>query len=213
MAEFSEATSATALSKETKKCGHLCYPSSVPMCCACSDLRPVLEGNAYPAYVDGEGWTDNATRDAYYCHVCNPTNYSSWAAKIEHERRAKLIEEARLQEEQRQRDEDLKRDRERAAAMETNKKVEFTYSDGSVYVGQMTDGFRQGDGHMTFDDGSTYDGHWISDKMEGYGVRNWLDGIEYKGEWKNDMMEGRGTYTLQDGSVIEGLFSEDTFIE
>ena len=46
--------SRTVYLPELKICGHNCCPSSVPKCCACSDLRPVLETASYPCYVDGE---------------------------------------------------------------------------------------------------------------------------------------------------------------
>jgi len=56
---------------ETKGCGHLCTTSSLKEgCCACLDLRPVREGSTYPAYIDGEGWRDNAARDDGYCPYC-----------------------------------------------------------------------------------------------------------------------------------------------
>ena len=39
-------------------------------CCACEDIRPVLEEDAYPMYMDGIGWTNKASRRAGYCPFC-----------------------------------------------------------------------------------------------------------------------------------------------
>lgn len=58
---------------ELKLCGHVCTISSVKDgCCKCADTRPMREEGTYPAYVDGEGWSDSATRDAGYCPFCTP---------------------------------------------------------------------------------------------------------------------------------------------
>ena len=62
-----------AYARERKpQCGHDCYPSSTPACCACSDTRPDLGGDFYPTYTDGEGWTNTGKRDDHYCPVCCP---------------------------------------------------------------------------------------------------------------------------------------------
>lgn len=55
---------------EMKSCGHTCTTSSLPRCCACTDLRPMRREGSYPAYVDGEGWVENANRNAGYCPSC-----------------------------------------------------------------------------------------------------------------------------------------------
>lgn len=84
-----------SLDKETKKCGHFCFPSSTENCCACMDLRPTLEGDFYETYVDGRGWVNESSRNDMYCPICNPKNYTEWLHKIEAERKAK--ESARIQ--------------------------------------------------------------------------------------------------------------------
>jgi len=57
-------------SRQIKGCGHACSDSSLPRCCACMDRREVRPENTYPAYVDGVGWTNTASRSAGYCPVC-----------------------------------------------------------------------------------------------------------------------------------------------
>jgi hypothetical protein len=74
----------------------------VPMCCACSDVRPVLEGDTYPCYEDGVGWRNTDARDSGYCPVCNPKNYEAWERRIrlERERKRVIKEEQALREKQ-----------------------------------------------------------------------------------------------------------------
>jgi hypothetical protein len=76
----------TGLSKETKRCGHFCYPSTTEKCCPCMDLRPMLEGHCYPIYQDGVGWVNTGTRDEGYCPICCPKNYDAWKQKIEEQK-------------------------------------------------------------------------------------------------------------------------------
>lgn len=58
---------------EVKLCGHMCTTSSVKDgCCKCADTRPIREEGTYPTYIDGDGWSDSATRDAGYCPFCCP---------------------------------------------------------------------------------------------------------------------------------------------
>lgn len=53
-----------------KACGHVCTPSSLHSCCACTDRRPVQEDNTYPVYVDGRGWRETGSRSQGYCPLC-----------------------------------------------------------------------------------------------------------------------------------------------
>lgn len=107
------------LEKELKACGHYCFPSTTKNCCPCMDLRPHLEGNTYPVYIDGVGWADTGARDDGYCPVCNPKNFDEWNARIEKTRleKALLKEQQLLDEEKKQRS--LEEDRKRAAAVST----------------------------------------------------------------------------------------------
>ncbi len=64
-----------------------------------------------------------------------------------------------------------------------NKRIE--YSNGDIYVGDISIIYRSGRGTLTY--GGTKD--------------------MYEGEFKNDKIDGAGKYTYSDGSVFEGLFS------
>lgn len=67
-----EGAKAIILSRtELKECGHRCTTSIAHEgCCSCLDRRPTESSNAYPAYVDGEGWSNSASRGAGYCPHC-----------------------------------------------------------------------------------------------------------------------------------------------
>jgi hypothetical protein len=43
------------------------------------------------------------------------------------------------------------------------------YPDGAVYVGELLDGERHGQGTMTYENGDTYVGEWENDKRHGQG--------------------------------------------
>eukprot|EP01036_Dinobryon_divergens_P026002 gene26002-34603_t len=63
-------SSASGVPTVLKSCGHSCSFSSLNKCCACMDLRPVIEEGTYPVYVDGSGWTNRDRRSSGYCPVC-----------------------------------------------------------------------------------------------------------------------------------------------
>ena len=63
--------SRAASTTEVKRCGHVCFISSVKEgCCRCSDRRAMREEGTYPQYQDGVGWVDNASRGSGYCPHC-----------------------------------------------------------------------------------------------------------------------------------------------
>lgn len=187
----------------------MCYPSSTVNCCYCSDQRPITDDNKYPMYVDGEGFQDYATRNEFYCHVCNPKNYDAWREKIardhdlkqEIRKQTEILTSGYLKA--------LENDHIRAAQLKTTEEiVEFHYSNGDYFKGRMQNGLRHGIGRMLYTDGSTYEGNWVNDKQEGYGKRDWLDEIVYIGEWRNNMMDGLGTHTMADGNTKSLLYKQ-----
>jgi SH3-like domain-containing protein len=101
--------------------------------------------------------------------------------------------------------------------------------DGSKYVGEFSEGVRNGKGSMTYPDGTTYVGNWQNDNFHGKGtlvsvgkfehtgefangVRHGqgtlkkVDGITYVGQWANDLPNGQGVKTLADGMQYSGEF-------
>lgn len=209
--EYSE----QALSKQKKECGHFCYPSSTTKCCPCSDIRPHLKEGKYPMYVDGEGWKDGAIRNAFYCHICNPKNYSEWEKRIQKEREINILYKLHVEHKQTLEKQVFEQDKQRAAKIceimeeNLNDSIQFKYSNNDIYNGNMSNGLKHGVGTIDYSDGSTYTGNWINDKKCGYGVMNWGDGIEYVGEWDKDMMNGKGKYTMTDGTTFAGNFIDD----
>lgn len=85
--------------------------------------------------------------------------------------------------------------------------VTKTYNDG-VYIGQMKDGIRNGQGKFTWTDGAVYEGEWKDDKRTGQGVYTWTSGNVYDGEWKDGKQDGRGKYTWADGNVYDGEWKD-----
>lgn len=201
-----------SLQRQRKHCGHDCFPSTTQKCCPCSDLRPHREGNTYPVYIDGDGWSDTGSRDEGYCPICNPRNYTEWIQRIKiknEEKTRRRNELALLLEKQNiEANEDMLRIYQEIG----NNSGKFTYTNGDQYEGEFVSGQRHGKGVMIYAaDESIYEGEWKVNKQEGFGVKNWGDGIVYEGEWKDDKMHGQGKYTLSCGTIIEGLFECDEF--
>ena len=65
--------SRSSSSSAVKGCGHVCTPSSLPLCCACTDRRAMQAEGTYPRYVDGTGWCDIGNRNDGYCPACKPS--------------------------------------------------------------------------------------------------------------------------------------------
>ena len=81
------------------------------------------------------------------------------------------------------------------------------YADGSVYVGNWSQGKRCGVGALTLDVGE-YTGTWFDDTMHGYGKLLQNDGTSYIGEVKYGTMDGKGKLTQKDGSYFDGYWRQ-----
>jgi formylglycine-generating enzyme required for sulfatase activity len=88
----------------------------------------------------------------------------------------------------------------------------FTYSDGSVYVGQWENSQRSGQGTFTRPSGSKYQGQWKNDKFYGRGIYTYPDNSKYQGQWKNNMRNGPGIYTSSNGSKYQGQWKNGKLI-
>ncbi len=93
--------------------------------------------------------------------------------------------------------------------VETGKNIMKKYDDG-VYVGDLTDGLRNGFGTMTYSNGNVYKGEWSNDTKNGKGKFTGVDGMTYNGDFVDGQMTGSGKMTTRYGngdvSIIEGEF-------
>ena len=51
-----------------------------------------------------------------------------------------------------------------------NKSVKKIYENGDIYIGEIKDNQRNGNGKITYKNGDVYDGEWLNDKANGYGL-------------------------------------------
>lgn len=65
----------------------------------------------------------------------------------------------------------------------------ITYEDGSVYIGEISNGKRSGIGTLTY-----------------------ITGAIYAGVWENDAIHGTGKYTFANGNYMEGTFVNNIFV-
>ena len=77
-----------------------------------------------------------------------------------------------------------------------------------VYVGDLKDGKRHGQGTLTFSDGRKYEGEYRDDKRHGQGTLTKPNGDKYVGEFKDGKQDSQGTETYSDGSSYEGEWKD-----
>ena len=77
-------------------------------------------------------------------------------------------------------------------------KETLNLADGSTYIGEVSDGFPDGEGVWTLEDGTEYVGESKAGKWEGYGTMTDPDGGRYTGEWENDKRHGQGVLSGKD---------------
>mgnify|MGYP001198064306 CR=1 FL=1 len=111
----------------------------------------------------------------------------------------------------------------------------YLYENGDKYVGEFSDGMRNGNGTYTYANGNKYKGLWIEDKKNGKGefifpngnkyIGDFVDGKwtgkgtltnyfgdKYIGEFKNGQRHGKGTVSSVDGFTYEGIFANDAIV-
>ena len=82
----------------------------------------------------------------------------------------------------------------------------ITFSDGSVYEGEIKQNKCEGRGIMKYPGGSVYEGMFRNNHREGLGVYKDPEGLVFEGEWVNGNMDGEGTARFPDGIVYQGYF-------
>lgn len=85
---------------------------------------------------------------------------------------------------------------------------EVYYEDGSYYIGELTDGIREGWGEMHYSSGTVYQGYWENDKPDGWGICDYSGGARYEGEFVRGECDGYGVYRASNGIVYRGMFYE-----
>lgn len=81
-----------------------------------------------------------------------------------------------------------------------------TLDDGSVYVGQVTDGVPNGYGTLTDAIGSEWKGNFVDGKLQGYGTYYGYDLVEYEGMFKDGLFDGLGHRIDSNGNDWKGAF-------
>lgn len=83
----------------------------------------------------------------------------------------------------------------------------ITYSDGSVYTGDIRNFKREGRGTLTYANGDVYTGQFSDDQINGAGTLTYAGGDVYEGNFENGLPSGTGKLTYADGSTYEGQFA------
>ena len=83
--------------------------------------------------------------------------------------------------------------------------ITFRYRDGDIYIGQMKDGKKHGQGKMTYTNGDVYEGQWVNNKKHGQGEMTYTNGDVYEGQWVNNKKHGNGIMVAR-GESISAMF-------
>lgn len=88
-------------------------------------------------------------------------------------------------------------------------KQALSFSDGSMYRGDLHKGKMEGKGFIQWPDGSSYKGDFKENRMEGRGILTWSNGDIYSGTFSRGKMEGIGRLRWHEGKTFYGLFEDD----
>ena len=91
---------------------------------------------------------------------------------------------------------------------------EFHYDNGDIYIGEMKEGKRVGNGSIKYSDGSMAQGNFVNDELNGEGVYlgvvKDVNGqkvrLQYKGNFVNGKYEGKGEFIDEEGEKYIGEF-------
>ena len=83
----------------------------------------------------------------------------------------------------------------------------ITDENGASYVGQASEGKREGLGVLEFKDGDRQAGEWKDNVLSGLGIERLNDGPRYEGQWRNGLPAGLGVREKPGVDRGEGNFA------
>ncbi|MEI7488125.1 MAG: hypothetical protein WCJ72_12090 [Chryseobacterium sp.] len=90
------------------------------------------------------------------------------------------------------------------------KNMRIQYYDGTVYAGEIKQGYYCGQGKLVYTNGDMLEGTWLNNEMHGTGIAQYSDGEIYTGEFCNGDRHGYGECVWQNGNWYKGGWSKDT---
>jgi serine/threonine protein kinase len=94
----------------------------------------------------------------------------------------------------------------RAAAPSLENVERQTMDDGASYVGQLTDGKRQGLGVVELKNGDRQAGEWRDNALTGLATERQVDGVRYEGQWREGQQTGLALREKPGVDRAEGSF-------
>ena len=85
-----------------------------------------------------------------------------------------------------------------------NRTGNFTWPDGSTYVGEYKNGHPHGFGTYTWPDGDKYVGFWFCGKRHGLGFHSRRNGFVYVGNFVDNIPQGDGASIDEQGNSYSG---------
>ncbi|HYC65193.1 MAG TPA: protein kinase [Reyranellaceae bacterium] len=94
----------------------------------------------------------------------------------------------------------------RAARPDLENSERLSYDNGASYIGQSSDGKRQGLGVADLRGGERQAGEWNDDRLHGLGTVRLADDARYSGQWKEGQSTGAGVRERPGVDRSEGIF-------
>jgi serine/threonine protein kinase len=95
----------------------------------------------------------------------------------------------------------------RAARSGLENATRLSSDDGASYVGQASDGKRQGLGVAEAKDGDRQAGEWKDNVLNGLGIERLSDGLRFEGQWRDGVPAGLGVRDRSGVDHAEGNFA------
>ncbi len=89
------------------------------------------------------------------------------------------------------------------------KKIDYVFSDGTQYFGEMQNGMPNGNGIAISVDNKIYSGRFINGKPNGFGVGINPGDAVFVGKYSNGIPKGRGLLAETDGTIYVGNLDGD----
>lgn len=85
----------------------------------------------------------------------------------------------------------------------------FRYADGTVYTGEIKNGFKHGNGTAVCPDGSEISGEWKNDVPDGKAALRTAEGVIITGTFAAGMLQGKATVRDPQGNETTAFFKDN----
>lgn len=89
-----------------------------------------------------------------------------------------------------------------------NGTADVVFSNGTRYVGSISNNTFNGQGTIFYPNGDTYKGNWVSNQKTGKGKYTYYNNTVYDGYFLNNKYEGEGKFYYANGDIYDGTWKD-----